>query len=180
MKILISIIMKTKKNYVAYLCAAGLTFALMSCNKVSEKRPEGAAKTSSDYEDHLISRKLTKRLASEYEKGNYAVINAKRKEPDAREAYFDLEVLEGYIAYVKKRALEKGVKDPSIKIVLGQYPKDSLIDRRENTAYKGYQMMFLVPAENPKFERAQVSVKADALDDIEGLDFAHIVPPERK
>ena len=134
---------------------------------------------SSKYKDHLISPDQMKILSSEYEKGNYAIINAQRKPetPDTRELYYDLEVLEGYIAHLKDDAKAKGITNPQVKIVFGQYPKDREIDKRQDPRYKGYQMIYLAPTENLSTKKAQAKSGEASFDDGSGLDLVALSPP---
>ncbi len=170
--------MNAKIHVKSMLSVALLSCAVISCAK-AEKKPQSEEKSvvSAAYKEHLIDRKLAKILSTEYENGNYKLINATRKEPDSKEVYYDLEVLEGYIAFVKAEAAKKGIKNPGIKVVMGQYPKDQIIDRRQEEIYKGYQTSYLKPVENINVAKAQAGGDDDGMGDVPGLNFGTLCPP---
>lgn len=148
---------------------------LMSCN---EKQKSPSPNTASDqYKEHLIDRKIAQILASEYENGNYKLINANRKDPDSREVYYDLDVLEGYLDFVKQEASKRGIKNPGVKVVMGQYPKDQVVDRRQEEMCKGYQTSYLIPVENKAISKAQSGDDGDGMGDVPALNLGTLTPP---
>lgn len=168
--------MNSKIHVKSLLSVALLACVLISCEK-PEKKPEKEV-LSMAYKDHLIDRKLGKILSAEYENGNYKLINSTRKEPDSKEVYYDLEVLEGYIAFVKVEAAKKGIKNPGIKVVMGQYPKDRVIDPRQEEIYKGYQTSYFKPVENLNVAKAQSGGDdGDGMGDVPGLNMGTLCPP---
>lgn len=142
---------------------------------------------SESYKKHLISKAQMDILSQEYENNNYSVVNKSRNPntPDAKAVYFDLEVLEGYLQYVKREALAKGEKIPKIKICFGQYPKEKKVDDREDDRYKGYQTLFLQPVSGDQgFQEkleSDASQKTEKIEgsgsDSEGLNFGMLRPP---
>lgn len=159
---------------------------LLSCSKgqmnQNNVKNETGTTTSDSYKKHLLTSQQADLLAQEYMKGNYAVINKSRKSdaPDSREAYYDLEVLEGYIQYVKGEAQKRGISNPGIKIAFGQYPTDKVIDPRQSEKYKGYQTVFLMPVVMKKGDSLQnknSTNKGDDFDGVSGLDFSELRPP---
>lgn len=175
-------IMKTKllKGIALTSWVAVIFFTSCSQNQKSENSEKSIGST--EFRKHLIEEKEMQTLSSEYEKVNYAAINALRKPdaPDAREVYYDVDVLEGYIAYVKEEAKKKGVVNPQIKIVFGQYPKDQPISDKQDPKYLGYQTVYLRPTENQKINKAEIGAKTaddDGMGSVPGLDYGDLKPP---
>ena len=139
------------------------------------------------YKDHLISKELMTVMKDEYSKGNYQIITKNKGLKDSREYWYSLEVLEGYINYLKTEGSKRGYKNMGVKIVMGEYPKDRVIDKRQKPEYKGYQNVFLVPTSSSEFKNRSVkggnneedyvfSVSED-IEDLQGLDFSQLAPP---
>ena len=175
-------IMKTKllKGIALTSWVAVIFFTSCSQNQKTENSEKSIGST--EFRKHLIEEKEMQTLSSEYEKVNYAAINALRKPdaPDAREVYYDVDVLEGYIAYVKEEAKKKGVVNPQIKIVFGQYPEDQPISDKQDPKYLGYQTVYLRPTENQKINKAEIGAKTaddDGMGSVPGLDYGDLKPP---
>ena len=172
--------MRTKFFLLGAISSTLLVVGLQSCMQRIYNQP-----ISKSYVAHLITKELADILSTEYEQNNYALINSKRDKnlPDSKENSYDLEVLEGYIQYVKTEAAKKNIKNVSITIKYGQYPKNTVIDPRQNPAYKGYQTLFLSPIYKPSPKTAKGSATAideaepQSIDGILGLDFGQISPP---
>lgn len=130
--------------------------------------------SSDDFHNHLISYHLAGLLSQEYDRVNYKTINDSRakNQPDAKEVVFDLDVLEGYLQYVRARSSEMGVKNPKMRIVFGQYPKDKPIDPRQDAKYLGYQTVYLMPDFGDT-----TSLGTDGKGDADGLNFGGLRPP---
>ncbi len=139
---------------------------------------------STDYREHFISSQLVKELVSIYDRKNYSYINSKRdaSTPDAKEFWFPLEVIEEYIAYVKREAKNLGLKELGLKIKLGQYPEDRTIGPLQKANTKGYQTVCLIPTTKT------ISISAEVEEDkntsgnqeikgISAMNFATICPP---
>ncbi|WP_378187282.1 hypothetical protein ACE939_02900 [Aquimarina sp. W85] len=62
---------------------------------------------------------------------------------DTREFYYTVEELEEYLAYVKEKSLEQGIKDPGIRIYFGAYPQQKCKHKH------GYSTIFLAPTGSP-------------------------------
>ena len=123
--------------------------------------------------EHLITLDQQQELSNEYERKNYAFINANREPgmPDSLEYQYPLQVLEDYITYVKEQANNLGLNNVGIKMKMGQYPEDHVIDVRQNPLYKGYQVVFLTPYSSDS------SGRISEITEIEGLDLTGIAPP---
>ncbi len=137
---------------------------------------ESLLSSSGSYRDHLISQKIASTLSDEYEKQNYETINKSRQtdHPDAKEVVFDFEVLEGYLQYVKTKASEMGLRNPKIKIVFGQYPKDQVVDPRQSKKYMGYQTVYMIPEFGSVESNTEITSKSV---DVDGLNFGGLRPP---
>lgn len=128
---------------------------------------------------HLISKKESSLLASEYEKSNYDAINAKRpaKKPDSKTYTYDLEVLQDYINLIREGMEKGGVKNKGIKITLGKYPENSL-DPRLNPKYKGYQTIFFSPEDLDHSSKEAKSAMHESEDEeLPDLNYGQLCPP---
>lgn len=131
-----------------------------------------------DLEKHLITKEESSLLTSEYDKSNYAAINAKRpgKKPDSKSYIYDLEILQDYINLIRDGMDKKGVKKKGIKINLGKYPDNGFGDRL-NPMYKGYQTIFFSP-ENMDPASASLSLRDDSdVEELPNLDYGQLCPP---
>lgn len=166
--------MNTKLNFVA----AGLTLILIFTNSCKEKSETENASNSPELKAHLITPEQGNILAAEYENNNYKIINQQRKTPDAKQIYYDIDVLEEYIQYVKAEAKSKGISDIGITVSFGQYPVDANFDKRLNPKYLGYQTIFLKPTSKSLQKSTKKSM--DNPQDPSGinpLDFGQLTPP---
>ncbi|MGA9212199.1 hypothetical protein [Kaistella sp.] len=126
---------------------------------------------------HLITKKETDVLATEYEKTNYAAINTKRPatKPDSKYYTYDLEVLQEYINMIREGMEKTGIKNKGIRITLGKYPEDHF-DPRLNSAYSGYQTIFFSP-EDLDSSKQKISAGTDDREGLPNLNFGQICPP---
>ena len=131
-----------------------------------------------DLENHLITKEESSVLASEYEKSNYAVINAKRpgKKPDSKSYVYDLEILQDYINLIREEMEKRGVKKKGIKINLGKYPDNGFGDRL-NPIYKGYQTIFFSPVNMDSASVAERICDDSDLEKLPNLDYGQLCPP---
>lgn len=130
-------------------------------------------------EKHLITKKESDQLATEYEKTNYAAINAKRppEKPDSKYYTYDLEILQEYINMIREGMEKMGIKNKGIRITLGKYP-DGQFDPRLNPLYKGYQTIFFSPEDMGAAEDTKEnSGKVSAPEELPGLNFGQLCPP---
>ena len=123
-------------------------------------------------EDHLIDEEKRSILSDEYSAKNYTVINNARGEegPDSRFYTFDLAVMEEFLQYVKDAAEAGNLEDVKIRISMGQYPENAVIDERQDPLYKGYQTIFIEGGTIDGEEFVPIS-------GIDGLDFSTLIPP---
>jgi hypothetical protein len=140
--------------------------------------------TVSALSQHLISPAQAKILKDEYSTKNYQLVNVGKSQPETKEVYYDIEVLEDYIKYVKAEAKKKGVKDVGIVIAFGQYPKSGNFDARLKTEYKGQQTVYLKAATNSSNTGNKVGIggfetekKGPDLEAVSVLDFGRLSPP---
>ncbi|MDQ0475805.1 MULTISPECIES: hypothetical protein [Chryseobacterium] len=130
----------------------------------------------SELEKHLIPKEESDLLATEYDKTNYAAINAKRspEKPDSKYYTYDLEILQEYINMIREGMEKRGIKNKGIRITLGKYPEDQF-DPRLNPLYKGYQTIFF-SAEDMDAAKEN-SEKVSNPEDLPGLNFGQLYPP---
>lgn len=99
--------------------------------------------------------------------------------------YYDIEVLEEYIKYVKAEAKKNKVKNVGIVIAFGQYPNSNNFDARLKNSYKGQQTVYLKAATNPSSSIEKVGIGGFSeqennagLANINAFDFGQLTPPE--
>lgn len=126
---------------------------------------------TSELQNHLLNSEKANQLAEYYHANNYAIINRQRTKPDSNEYRLSLELLESYIGYVKETAASLGITEVGIKIKMGQFPPDEIIDPRQNEEYKGYQMVFLAPFTTDSGGAAR------EIPEIDALDYMGLCPP---
>lgn len=167
--------MKSKPFFIVSAVAVSMLFTIISCK---DKTRSGNVSNSPELEAHLITQEQAKILATEYENNNYKIINAQRKTPDSKEIYYDIDVLEEYIQYVKAEAKSKGIANVGITIAFGQYPNNGDFDKRLNPNYLGYQTVFLKPTIKQIIKSPNDSLKhlCDP-DGIKTFDFGQLSPP---
>ena len=83
---------------------------------------------------------------------------------DVRDVWYDLEVLEQYIAYVKAEAQKKGYKNLGLRVHLGAYPN------QENYHSPGNTTFFFVPTHNMGTENKNLILKNSDNITAEGID----------
>ena len=161
--------MKTKSNLIITTLVFLMLFAVNSCK---EKTDSGNAENTALLNAHLITAEQGKILATEYDNNNYKIINEQRKTPDTKQIYYDIDVLEEYIQYVKAEAKSKGIPNVGITVAFGQYPVNGDFDKRLNKAYLGQQTVFL------KGNSVARTLNDPGLDGINSFDFGQLTPPE--
>lgn len=132
----------------------------------------------SSLQKHLITKKEGESLADEYERSNYAIINAKRpsEKPDSKTFTYDLEILQEYINLIRDGMEKKGIKNKGIRITLGKYP-DSGFDPRLNPLYKGYQTVFFSPHDLDSTSRTKSDHADNPGEELPDMNFGQLCPP---
>ena len=132
----------------------------------------------SNLEKHLITKKESDLLASEYEKTNYGEINAKRpaNKPDAKHFSYDLEVLQDYINLIREEMGKRGVNKKGIRVTLGKYPDDNF-DPRLDPIYSGYQTIFFSAENMDSAEQIESVSRTNDLEDLPQMNYGQIRPP---
>ena len=132
----------------------------------------------SSLQKHLITKREGESLANEYEKSNYATINAKRPnaKPDSKTYTYDLEVLQEYINLIRDGMEKKGIKNKGIRITLGKYP-DAGFDPRLNPLYNGYQTVFFSPHDMDSSDNNKNAQGDDDGEELPDMNFGQLCPP---
>ncbi|WP_126337105.1 hypothetical protein [Kaistella antarctica] len=132
----------------------------------------------SNLEKHLITKKESDLLASEYEKTNYGAINSKRpaNKPDARHFSYDLEVLQDYINLIREEMGKRGVNKKGIRVTLGKYP-DNNFDPRLDPICSGYQTIFFSAENMDSAEQIESVSRTNDLEDLPQMNYGQIRPP---
>ena len=132
----------------------------------------------SSLQKHLITKREGESLADEYEKSNYAAINAKRPsaKPDSKTYTYDLEVLQEYINLIRDGMEKKGIKNKGIRITLGKYP-DAGFDPRLNPLYKGYQTVFFSAHDMDSPSNNKNAQSHDDGEELPDMNFGQLCPP---
>ena len=168
--------MKIRLAFIVFAPALAFLFSMNSCK---DKSGSGNGTNSPELEAHLITPDQGRILVTEYENNNYKIINQLRKSPDAKEIYYDIDVLEEYIQYVKAEAKIKGIPNIGIKVALGQYPADGNFDKRLNQNYLGYQTVFLKPTVKSTQKPTEDSTNnMNDPDSIKPFNFGQLSPPQ--
>lgn len=124
---------------------------LLSCSKSGHSMEETAhcpcAEADEIHKDKLIDEKTAKQYYELYSKNNYDLINtaraAKKLPPDGRSAWYSIEELEAYLAYVKEEMKEDPEIDKmGIRFYFGTYPDGQMVGDKN---LGGYQNFFLYP-----------------------------------
>lgn len=184
------IIMKTKKTLFTGVAAVLLLSSVYSC-MISIGTGMGTVSTTTTttatvtaLSKHMITAGQARLLSDEYTNQNYKILNAGKRDPETKEVYYDIEVLQDYINYVKSEAKKNKIKDVGITIAFGQYPNNGSFDNRLKKEYQGKQTVYLKATS--KSESTKVGMggsirDADQskLDQIGAFDFGQLTPPER-
>lgn len=106
-------------------------------------------------------------------------------EEDVRDVSFDLTTLKNYIAYVEKKAQEKGITPDNLelRVYLGSYPKDYTADGFDKND-QGKSTMFFLPVNKLKSKPAsktasKTNMPSDKLEGVDGLNFGGSGKPPR-
>ncbi|MGB0880301.1 MAG: hypothetical protein ACPGTO_07015 [Polaribacter sp.] len=107
------------------------------------------------------------------------VANEKRKIiEDVRDVNFDLKILKQYIAYVEKKAKEKGLKGLGLRVYFGSYPKNDTLVK-----HPGFSTVFFMPTYQPEPETSKANKffywnHDEIIDGTDGLNVGHQgIPP---
>lgn len=184
--------MRTKKTlFKAILAVMGL-FSVYSC-MISFGTGLGTVSTTttttttvSALAQHLISAAQAKVLSDEFTTKNYRVLNVGKSEPETKEVYYDIEVLQDYINYVKAEAKKKKIKNIGITIAFGQYPNNPNFDSRLKKEYQGKLTVYLKATAKPLSGSGKVGMggyspveNENRFEDINAFDFGQLTPPEK-
>jgi|GEM_PF-3138534 len=134
-----------------------------------------------DFKNHFINASDTKLLYETFTENNYKILKERRESlglsgEESRMYYYSIDVMEGYLKYVKEEANKRGISKVNIAINIGQYPTNELIDSRQKPIYKGYQCIYLKPLSG-NTQNTNKSSDPDPLDEIEAMDMTNLSPP---
>ncbi|MFC6268047.1 hypothetical protein [Frigoriflavimonas asaccharolytica] len=179
--------MKTKnKFFLPATIALAASLTVYSCMLNIGVGGETGTTTSivSLLSEHLLSPAKAQILSNEYTQNNYQKVNVGKPQAETKEVFYDLEVLEDYIKYVKKEAKKEGINNVGITIAFGQYPKNEIFDARLKNEYKGQQTVYLKATVDPAMQGNKVGKGGaeqektnGSLDKISALDFGRLSPP---
>ena len=159
--------MKTMKIIAIALIASSVTF--IACQK--DEEPVSQEETIEVQKPaQAISMKKAKTLQQEYISTRANLLNnllqAKGtiQGEDVRDVWYDLEVIEQYIAYVKAEAKKKGYENLGLRVHLGAYPNEEGYHNPGNTTF------FFVPTyQNTSASKNLVYKNSDNIT-AEGID----------
>lgn len=138
----------------------------------------------SSLSEHLISARQAKMLTDEYATKNYKMVSAGKSQAETKEVYYDIDVLEDYIKYVKEEAKKKKINNVGIVIAFGQYPNNDNFDSRLKKNYQGQQTVYLKAATKPSESQKvgmggySAQLNAKGIEEISAFDFGNLTPPE--
>lgn len=182
--------MKTKKTLFTASIAISVLLMMYSCMISFGTGLGGVTTTTSTttvsaLSQHLISAAQAKVLSDEYTNNNYKVLNTGKIDPETKEVYYDIEVLQDYINYVKAEAKKQKIKNVGITIAFGQYPNNGNFDNRLKKIYQGKQTVYLKASVKPLPGTGKVGmggyneVENNAgISEISAFDFGNLTPPE--
>lgn len=177
--------MKTKRTLIATASAIAISLTAYSC-MISIGPGPITIPVISPLSQHLISATQAKVLSDEYTQKNYKMVNVGKSLPETTEVYYDIEVLEEYLNYVKAEAKKNKIKNIGIAIAFGQYPNNKNFDSRLKQEYQGKQTVYLKAVPAPTAGVGKVGVggyspedNRAGLDKISAFDFGQLTPPER-
>lgn len=184
--------MKTRKIYLKAGLATAALMMVYSC-MISIGTGLGTVSTTTTttttvtaLSQHLISAAQAKVLSDEYTNKNYRVLNVGKSDPETKEVYYDIEVLQDYIDYVKAEAKKKKIKNVGITIAFGQYPNNQNFDSRLKKEYQGKQTVYLKATAKPLSGSGKVGIGGtnpieieNSFEDFSAFDFGQLTPPEK-
>lgn len=178
-------LMKKNNSFQLSVWLCSLVILLMACND-KPKPPDNNKDVAPDMtllSNHLLSLKEAYALEKEYDSHNYKKINANRPKPDAKEIYYDIEVLENYLKYAKAEAKKQGIHDLGIVVTFAQYPEAGF--SKVDPKYNGYQTVFFKTVKKRGNNSAKSSTQAlqlksnsEDIADIDALDYGQSTPPD--
>lgn len=181
--------MKTKKTLFTASIAISALLMVYSCMISIGTGLGGVSATTtttvSALSQHLISAAQAQVLSDEYNNKNYKVLNAGKTDPETKEVYYDIEVLQDYINYVKAEAKKQKIKNVGITIAFGQYPNNGNFDNRLKKQYQGKQTVYLKATTKPLSGAGKVGMGGNSevenntrISEISAFDFGNLTPPE--
>lgn len=159
--------MKTMKIIAIALIASSVTF--IACQKDEEPVTQ---ETTIEVQkpEQAISMKKAKTLQQEYITTRANLLNnllqAKGtiQGEDVRDVWYDLEVIEQYIAYVKAEAKKKGYENLGLRVHLGAYPNQEGYQDPGNTTF------FFVPTYKNSSASKNLALRNSENITAEGID----------
>lgn len=177
--------MKNQKKIITIAGATAIMLSVYSCMISIGTGTTVTIPVVSALSEHLITPVQAQVLSNEYSQKNYQMISVGKSTPETKEVYYDIEVLEEYIDYVKAEAKKNKIKDVGIVIAFGQYPNNNNFDPRLKNAYKGQQTVYLKAAVKPSVSVGKVGIGGYSkeennagLANINAFDFGQLTPPE--
>lgn len=177
--------MKNQKKFITIASATAVLLSVCSCMIAIGTGTTVTVPVVSALSQHLITANQAQVLSNEYAQNNYQKVSVGKNVPETKEVYYDIEVLEDYLKYVKSEAKKNKIKDVGIVIAFGQYPNSNNFDTRLNNAYKGQQTVYLKAAVKPSLSAGKVGIGGytkeennAGLSNINAFDFGHLTPPE--
>lgn len=139
--------MKRNFFYTGLISLFSVLFAFQSCNN-EQNDSNNSEFTPQSYKNHLISKQSVETLRSEFLKNNNVVLSNYRqsknlKTEDVKEIVYPIEVLQGYVDYVRSKVAKEKQKNLYIVFYLGQYPFDKIISSQQNENDKGSQTFLI-------------------------------------
>lgn len=179
--------MKIKSTLIATASAIAISLTAYSCMiSIGTGTTVTTTTTISALSQHLISATQAKVLSDEYNQKNYKMVNVGKSLPETTEVYYDIEVLEDYLKYVKAEAKKNKIKNVGIAIAFGQYPNNKSFDSRLKQEYQGKQTVYLKAVPAPTAGVGKVGIGGYSPEDnlapfdkISAFDFGQLTPPER-
>jgi len=166
-----------KLNFFNLLSLLMIFLSLQSCNIDEENISLKDKSNNSSYMKDTVSAKTAQLYEGEYLSHNCKILSDARlakglSKEEARQIIYPIEVLEGYVKYIKQQTKESVY----IGVHLGQYPVDYVIDSRQNADFKGYQTVYL----NANKKGEDEDEDEDDLVEIEtlpALNHGSLIPP---
>lgn len=159
--------MSKKKHFKVFVFFL-TSIVLFAC---SDKEPVN--KVNVEKPKETISYEYAKKLQQEYIKTRaeplkeFLIGQGTLKGEDVRDVWFDIDVLEQYIAYVKDQSKRKGYDGLGLRVYFGAYPKEG--DHKD----PGYTTVFFMPTHRSKVPKMNFVFQAsdENSDDIDPLNF---------
>lgn len=177
--------MKNKRKIFTIAGAAAIMLSVCSCMIAIGTGTTVTIPITTTLSAHLITASQAQKLSNEYAQNNYQKVSVGKSTPETKEVYYDIEVLEEYIKYVKSEAKKNKINDVGIIIAFGQYPNNNSFDARLEPSYKGQQTVYLKAATKPSVNVGKVGIGGYAkpenntgIEKINAFDFGQLTPPD--